>query len=216
MFETYLKEDTIGGLKIFKTFTKIENVHPDPQNPRDIAEDKAEDLKNFIQKYGALKPVLVDIRPEKEGNLIGGNKRLEQFVALGFTEVWIEPRLPESDAQAFEMGTVDNMEFGFYVESKLSTLLNQYKDSLDISKLSVNLSAIPTFEEMLKKWNTEPENTADKNKEVDMDDVGKDLNITCPRCGFQFKGSNVSIDDEDVDDGGTDTEVIPDDPPIPV
>lgn len=155
MIETYLKEAEVNGVKTWRTYTKIENLKPDPQNPRDISEQKAKDLVEFISKYGDLKPVLVDVRPEKEGQLIGGNKRLEAKRTMGATEVWIEPRDPITDAQAFEMGTIDNMEFGHYVEKKLAEALKLYKDDIDLSKLGVSLGTPPSFEEMMKRFNTQ-------------------------------------------------------------
>jgi hypothetical protein len=32
----------------------------------------------------------------------------------------------------------------------------------------------------------EPEDLSDKNKEIDLDNFGNDLQHTCPSCGFQF------------------------------
>lgn len=157
MIETYLKEEEINGSKVFKTYTKIENLKFDPQNPRDITEEKKIDLQDFVSKYGALKPILVDVRPDREGQIIGGNKRLEAYQKLGVAEVWIEPRDPMTDAQAFEMGTIDNMEFGFYVEAKLAAIVKQYEGELDLAKLGVHIGKIPTFEEMLKQMKKDAE-----------------------------------------------------------
>ena len=148
--ETYLKQEDLKGMQVYKTYTKIENLNLDPQNPRDISDEKLQDLQDFLSKYPSLKPLLVDIRPEKEGQLIGGNQRLKAYKKLGVTEVWIEPRDPMTDAQAFEMGTVDNMEFGHYIEEMLMERLKQYGEELDLSKLGVNMGEIPTFEQMLR------------------------------------------------------------------
>lgn len=158
MLETYLKEIEINGIRTYKTFTKIENVRPDPNNPRDISDVKEKDLDDFIQKYGELKPVLVDIRPEKEGNLIGGNKRLESYIRLGRTELWIEPKDPITDAQAFEIGSLDNSYFGYYVESKLLPQLKQFEQELDFSKLGVQLEPPPSFEQLMKQFNGQAPN----------------------------------------------------------
>lgn len=157
MIETYIKEDEIAGSKVFKTYTNISSLKPDPSNPRDISDEKKQDLKDFITKYNSFKPLLVDVRPEKEGQLIGGNKRLEAYKELGVTEVWVELRTPISDAEAFEMGTIDNMEFGHYVEDRLLAMVEQYKGEIDLSKLAVHLGEIPTFEEMLENMKDVPE-----------------------------------------------------------
>lgn len=154
MIETYLKEDIVNGVKVYKTYTRIENLTLDPQNPRDISDEKLSDLKEFLTKYPSLKPLLVDIRPEKEGQLIGGNQRLKAYQKLGVSEVWIEPRDPITDAQAFEMGTIDNMEFGHYIESKLTEALKQFEGQIDFNKLGVNLSEVPTFSQVLQRLNS--------------------------------------------------------------
>lgn len=152
MFDTYQNTFEIGGVTVYKTYTAIENLKPDPQNPRDITEEKTHDLIEFVQKYGTFKPVLVDFREEKMGQLIGGNKRLEAYRTMGIREVWIEPRVPGSDAEAFEMGTLDNMAFGYYVEDKLKAEIRKYEDELgdDIEKLEAQIKEPSSFEELLK------------------------------------------------------------------
>lgn len=140
MIETYLKESEVNGQRIYKTYTNIENLRLDPQNPRDISEEKMNDLMDFLSKWDSLAPVLVDARPEKEGHLIGGNMRLQALKRLGVQEVWIEFRNPGSDAEAFEMATLHNMQFGNYVMDKLGILLKEFEGELDLSKLEVNLA----------------------------------------------------------------------------
>lgn len=155
MFETYLKEVLVNGVKTYQTYTKIENVKEDPQNPRDISDEKLKDLKDFISKYGELKPVLVDIRAEKEGQLIGGNQRLRAYKELGKTELWINPIDPMTDAQAWEMAVLDNQSFGQYLADKLGNQLNQYNQDIDLSKLGVELQTPLSFEQLLKQFNQE-------------------------------------------------------------
>lgn len=152
MIETYLKETDVNGQKVFKTYVSIDALRPDPQNPRDITDEKKSDLIYFLQKYESFKPCLVDFRAEKEGQMIGGNKRLEAFQTMGIREVWIEPRIPTSDADAFEMGTIDNMEFGNYLEVKLKEEIFKHQDQIgeEIAKLEAHLKASTDFHEIMK------------------------------------------------------------------
>lgn len=161
MIETYLKEFEVGGQKVFKTFAHILSLKIDPNNPRDITDEKAVDLVEFLNKYGTFKPLLVDMRPESEGTLLGGNKRIEAELKRGTTEVWIEPRMPGSDTEAFEMATIDNMAFGHYVEEKLKAEILKHEDDLgnDIKKLEAALGQPTSFGEIMrdkslgkKKW----------------------------------------------------------------
>lgn len=157
MIETYLKEFDINGQKVWKTFTNIANLHPDPNNPRDISDEAKSDLVYFLQTYGAFKPLLVDFRLTSEGNLIGGNKRYEAYQSMGIQEVWIEPRIPQSDADAFSMGTVDNMEFGHYMETKLKEQIAKHQEELGdrLEKLKAAIQLPPTLEEIMKPERTQ-------------------------------------------------------------
>lgn len=155
MITPYLKEEEVNGIKMFKTFAKIDDLKLDPNNPKDIDEDSLNDLMDFISKYGALSPLLVDTRPERDGFLLGGNQRLKAYKRLGYTEVWIEFRFPGNDAEAFEIATLHNMEFGHYLETKLKEQANRFKDELDLNKLKVGLTKLPSLEELLQP-NKEP------------------------------------------------------------
>ena len=150
--ETFVKESEVNGQKVWKTFTLIENLRPDPNNPRDITDKKAEDLIEFLQKYQSLKPLLVDFRPDTLGQIIGGNKRLEGYRKMGITEVWIEPRLPANDADAFETAVVDNMAFGYYIEEKLKAEIHTHEAELgdEIEKLEAALKEPTSFEDIMK------------------------------------------------------------------
>lgn len=195
MPNTYLKEEELNGQKIYKTYVAISELKLDPNNPRDIPEEKLNDLMDFLSKYGAFKPLLVDIRPEKEGQLIGGNMRLQAMKRLGYTEAWVELRDPITDAQAFEMGTIDNMEFGHYVEYKLQAVLKQYEGEIDLSKLGVHLGKIPTFEELLrqmKKGTTEDEPPAKTETFVSQPETVYQLGRHRLMCGDATKATDIS------------------------
>jgi len=150
--ETFLREVEINGQKVWRTFARLDQLRPDPNNPRDISDEAEQNLIDFLQRYQPLKPLLVDFRPEKMGQLIGGNKRFGGYRKLGVSEVWIEPRVPASDAQAFEMATIDNMEFGHYVEEKLKAEVQKYEAELgdDIKKLEAQLKESTSFKDLLK------------------------------------------------------------------
>lgn len=152
MIETYQKTSEVGGQTVYKTYAKVSDLHEDPNNPRDITDEKAGNLVEFLSKYGSFKPSLVDFREEKMGNLIGGNKRFAAYQKMGIDEIWIEPRVPGNDAEAFEMATIDNMEFGHYVEEKLKAEILKHQDELgdDIAKLEAALKLPDSFGSVLK------------------------------------------------------------------
>lgn len=188
MITTKLIEGEINGTRTYKTMVPIDQLKEDPNNPRDISADKLKDLVDFLSRYQELKPLLVDVRPEKEGQLIGGNMRLRAYKILGWTEAWVELRNPVSDAEAFEQATIDNMEFGQYVEDKLKTLLDKYKEDIDFSKLAVTLETPPSFEELLKQFSNnkdikEDEPPAVNDKEPAVSQLGEVYQLGRHRVG---------------------------------
>lgn len=150
--ETFMRETLVNGQKVYKTYIDISKLKRDPQNPKDISDEKHTDLCDFLERYDQLMPLLVDARPEKLGQLIGGNHTLEGLKEIGRTEAWIEFRTPTDDADAFIIATLHNQQFSHYVEGKLKDQIRKYEDSLqeEIDKLEVALQAPSTFEEVLK------------------------------------------------------------------
>lgn len=156
MFETYLKESEVNGQKVYKTYTKIANLFKDPQNPKDIADEKHEDLCHFLETYDQLMPLLVDAREDKTGQLIGGNHTLEGLKDIGRDEAWIEFRTPTDDADAFIIATLHNQQFSHYVEGKLKDQIRKYENELgdEIEKLEAALQAPQSLDDILKPNNS--------------------------------------------------------------
>jgi len=57
---------------------------------------------------------------------------------------------------------------------------------LDLEEISLNID-LPDFHiPNIEIESLEPEDLSDKNKEIDTDNFGNDLEHTCPKCGFEF------------------------------
>jgi DNA modification methylase len=151
MLNTYQREEIIEGIKVWKTYVTINELQTDPNNPREISTTKQIDLDYYIDKYELLAPLLVDIRPETSGRLLGGNMRFSRYQAKGKTEVWIEPRLPKDDAEAFEIATISNMQFASYVEKLMANLATQFKERIDLTRLSVPLAPETNLQSILNR-----------------------------------------------------------------
>ena len=152
MIPTIIREEEINGQKVARTYCDIALLKRDPQNPKDISDDKYNDLCDFLEKYGQLMPLLVDARPEKLGQLIGGNHSLEGLKEIGRTEAWIEFRIPSSDAEAFMIATLHNQQFSHYLESKLTTQIRLYESEIaaEMEKLEAQITAPANFAELIK------------------------------------------------------------------
>jgi hypothetical protein len=145
-------------------------LKPNPNNPRTISEKQFERLKKSISSFTKM----LEIRPiaYKDGIIWGGNMRFEALKSLG-----IEMR-PEyfkdltnfNEMELKEFAIRDNVELGEWDDSILA---NEWSD-LPLDSWGVNTSG----------WG---ETFEDKNKEIDTNKLGNDLDIECPKCHFMFK-----------------------------
>lgn len=72
-------------LKIEKV--KIADLKPSTYNPRKWSEEKTDQLKDSIQKFGLVDPILVNGAEKRKNIVIGGHFRLKVAKDLGYKEV---------------------------------------------------------------------------------------------------------------------------------
>ena len=68
----------------------IDSLHPDPANPRRIADDELESLTRSLRQWGFVQPVLAR---REDSVVIGGHQRLVAARRVGLTEVpviWLD------------------------------------------------------------------------------------------------------------------------------
>lgn len=68
-------------------YVPVELLQPAPYNPRKWSEQAISDLKESIQKYGLVDPLLVNNAPGRENIVIGGHFRLMVAKELGIAKV---------------------------------------------------------------------------------------------------------------------------------
>lgn len=66
---------------------RIDQLNPAPYNPRKWSESATEQLKESIQRFGLVDPILVNNAKGRESVVIGGHFRLKVARDLGITEV---------------------------------------------------------------------------------------------------------------------------------
>jgi ParB-like chromosome segregation protein Spo0J len=66
---------------------KITELKPNKQNPRQIKEADYLRLKESIEKFGLLDPIIVNEHPKRKNVVIGGHQRLRVARDLGHTTV---------------------------------------------------------------------------------------------------------------------------------
>ena len=93
---------------------KVSSLKKNPENPRQIRDEKFEKLKASIQKF----PQMMELRPmvvDETNTVLGGNMRLNAIKALGMTEIpdeWVKKASDLTEDQKKEFVIKDNSGFG--------------------------------------------------------------------------------------------------------
>ena len=56
-------------------------------NPRQITDKQVEQLKESIEKFGVVEPIVVNENPDRKNIIVGGHQRVRILQLLGFKEV---------------------------------------------------------------------------------------------------------------------------------
>ena len=72
-----------GGPGISKF--RLDQLDPADYNPRTIDDNAMEGLKNSLNKFGCVEPIVVNVRDHKN-TIIGGNQRYKALRSLGISE----------------------------------------------------------------------------------------------------------------------------------
>lgn len=64
----------------------LADLLPVEYNPRKIRPAKAQTLRESIERYGQVQPLVVNIHPERRGRIVGGEQRYHQLQELGISE----------------------------------------------------------------------------------------------------------------------------------
>lgn len=156
---------------------EITIVSPDklihhPKNMNQHSDEQIDRLIDLINYQGFRNPLVV----QKGTNLVvAGNGRLMAARKMGLTEVPVTYQEFESEAQLYAYMVSDNAIAAW---SKLDLEMIKYEaQNLDIDIQTLALQSLEV--ESLPDY-------SDKNKEIDTDNFGNDLQHTCPKCGFEF------------------------------
>lgn len=97
----------------------ISKLRPSEYNPRILKPVEARKLKESIQKFGMIDPIICNSRGDRKGIIIGGHQRYEVAKQMGFKTlpvVWLDLDLEK--------------------EQELNLRLNRYYGEFDIEKLA--------------------------------------------------------------------------------
>ncbi|OGE78890.1 MAG: hypothetical protein A3A83_03335 [Candidatus Doudnabacteria bacterium RIFCSPLOWO2_01_FULL_48_57] len=68
-------------------YVPLNQLHPHPKNPRIWDAEARKQLKESLEKFGQVDPLIVNSAPGRENIIIGGNFRYEMAKELGYTEI---------------------------------------------------------------------------------------------------------------------------------
>ena len=141
-------------------------------NPRQITDDEMEKLKNSINEFGYVAPIIVN---KYNNHIIGGNQRYEALKSLGYTDVDVvfvdEPDLNREKALNIALNKISG-EWDFV---KLADII----DELELNDFDIPLTGFD--EQELENFYIEEENPKEHEQvEVAEDDYDEpdDLEVT--------------------------------------
>jgi hypothetical protein len=139
----------------------INEIKPNPNNPRIIKDDKFKKLVKSIQDF----PQMLELRPiviDENNIVLGGNMRLRACIEAGLTDVPVKQAKELTEEQKKEFIVKDNVGYG---EWDWDDLANNWDEQL-LTEWGLD---IPNFDSG---------GFADQNKELSLDDVSDSMTIT--------------------------------------
>lgn len=140
-------------------------------NPRQITNDEMEKLKNSINEFGYIAPIIVN---KHNNHIVGGNQRYEALKSLGYTDVDVvfvdEPDSNREKALNIALNKI-NGEWDFV---KLADII----DDLELNDFDISLTGFDDLE--LENFGIEEDPTEHEPVEVVEDnyDEPDDLEVT--------------------------------------
>lgn len=163
---------------------KLADLKPDQNNANRGTERGVYMLQRSLSEYGAGRSILID----RDGNIIAGNKTVEQAADLGIEEVIVVPTdgrtLVAVQREDLDLYDGDRARLLAYYDNRTSEvdlaweaeqLLADQAAGVDLSGLWHEGELMELLGEIPEEWPEYDESAAD---DVEM--------ITCPHCGEQF------------------------------
>lgn len=155
----------------------VGKIIPHPKNPNFHSEAQLNKLMEIIKYQGFRSPLVVS---NQSGFLNQGHGRLEAAKQLGMATVPVIFQDFENDAQEYASLVSDN-------EIARAAKLNIQAIKVDVKAFKIQLNLLGFEDESkLVEVKGHQRDYGSKNKEIDTDNFGDDLEHECPKCGFAF------------------------------
>lgn len=155
-------------------------------NPRQITDDEMEKLKNSINEFGYVAPIIVN---KHNNHIVGGNQRYEALKELGYEEIDVVYIYEKDENREKALNIALNKISGEWDEVKLNQIFTEMKlaafdkvsltgfEDYEVQELSIinDINYDDDFDL------TDDDLSEDKEGEVEKDEV------TCPYCNETFE-----------------------------
>lgn len=177
-------------------FVRLEELN-ELQSYKNLTDEAYQKAKTSILELGFSFPIFVW---ENEGKMwiIDAHQRKRVLTRLRDVEGYIIPPLPavrihaKDKTEAKKKILAQESQYGDITQEGLYEFMNEEGFELDATELETFVD-IDEFD-----WEQEAQDFSDKNKEIDPEEIAKDLNMKCPKCGFEFKGDKGLTQDAQV------------------
>lgn len=168
-------------MEIFKV--DINELISPEYNPRQITDDEMGKLKNSINEFGYIAPIIVN---KHNNHIVGGNQRYEALKSLGYTDVDVvfvdEPDLNREKALNIALNKISG-EWDFV---KLEDII----DDLELNDFDISLTGFDDHE--LENFGIEEDQKEHEQVEVAEDDYEEpdELEVTVQTGDIYILGNN--------------------------
>lgn len=149
---------------------KISELIRAEYNPRKISVVQLQELKDGIEEFGLVSPLVVNENPERKNIIVGGHQRLKLWEELGNKEVDCSiVNLPLDKERKLNIKL--NKNGGTFDDD----LLKEFFDYEELIEWGFTVSELFDMDETEIKGNIEDVDYSEKNKEIDIDALGSDM-----------------------------------------
>lgn len=151
---------------------QLSDLKPYDKNPRIITEYGLNQLKESFDEIGFAQPININT----DGTILSGHARFIQLQSEGqeFVDCYVPDRTLTPKQ---EEAVIIRMNKNVAGQWDFDILANQFEIE-DLKEWGFSENDFPKEIEL--------EDYSEKNKEIDTENFGNDLQHTCPKCGFEF------------------------------
>jgi ParB family chromosome partitioning protein len=146
----------------------IKDLKPAEYNPRQSTEKQENKLKQSLEKFGVVEPIIVNENEDRKNIIVGGHFRVRELKKLGYKEV---------DCVLVNLSIQDEKELNIRLNANTGQwdwdlLANEFED-FELTEWGMNIPQIENID------------LSDKNKEIDID------NLNTSECKIVFKFDGI-------------------------